>query len=79
MYFLGYLNLIKTIKRLKVRINVRRKRFKTSGKNIVKKNMYIIELPIIFLKKTAFTLKECSIKEARPNLDLSKYLFFLFA
>ena len=38
MYFLGYLNLIKTIKRLKVRINVRRKRFKTSGKNIVIKS-----------------------------------------
>ena len=31
----------------------------------------------MFFKKTAFTLKECSIKEVRPNLDLSKYDGFI--
>jgi hypothetical protein len=40
---LGYLNLIKAIKKLKVRINARINRFKISGKNTVKINIYIIE------------------------------------
>ena len=45
------------------------------GKNKNAKNIYIKELKRIFLKKTALTLNECSIKDLRPNLDLSKYLF----
>ena len=49
------------------------------GKNKKAKRIYIKKLKRIFLKKTAFTLNECSIKDLRPNLDLSKYLFFLLA
>jgi hypothetical protein len=76
---LEYLNFISIIKKLKISISEKKTRFKIFEKNKVKKNIYKIELKIIFLKKTEFTLKECSINETRPNFDLSKYLLFLFA